>query len=177
MKKELFTIEPNKGGSSSKAASFCTVLGILTWIGGLIIAISAGNAGTYYDNSFSFTIFLSSLIPYGIAGGMMLCLAELFSNLQSIADSLKSMRVMGDKEELLFVNNAATTEASKAQIDPQNSNPTTKYQMPVTEAQAPGEGAPIILDGDFMKCPSCGQVQKKDRSICYSCGFKFKNQD
>ena len=99
-KEELFIVEPIQTGSASSASVFCKVLGVLTWIGGLIIAISAGSVASPYGSEFNFIAFLTPCITYGIVGGVMFCLAELFQNIKSIADSLKGMSVLGNKDAL-----------------------------------------------------------------------------
>ena len=101
MRQELFTIEPQEKETSSSAAIFCIILGIATIVAGVVSGSSAVKAVDYYmgySNQSGFMLFLTSFFPYGIVGGLMFCLAELFNNVKSIAVSLKNMRVIGDQK-------------------------------------------------------------------------------
>lgn len=89
---EVYTVEPQYSGETSTASTFCKVLGILTWLGGLIIAFNSAQVSGLVG-------FLSPCILYGIAGGMMFCVSELLQNVKSIADSLKGMRVIEKRKE------------------------------------------------------------------------------
>lgn len=118
-KKELYSIVPERTESHSNAASFCRVLAVITWIGGLVIAIASSNVVTldrygYPDSSFSFIAFISALIVYIIAGGALYCLAELFDNIQFIADSLRGMKVLGDANSLIAMQQTDRPAASAA---------------------------------------------------------------
>ena len=104
---ELFKVKPREANSNSTSASFCTVLGVIVLIGGLIVAIASANAGY----GFSFTVFLVALIPYVVAGCMMFCLSELFQNIKSIATSLKELSVYGDLPRMSDASGSVKKEA------------------------------------------------------------------
>ena len=91
-KDEIYTIEPGSSSAGSPAASFCKALGVLTWIGGLILIVKAAQAG-------GLSACIAPLIGYGIAGGLMFCVAELLQNIKRIADSLQGMKVLETKEK------------------------------------------------------------------------------
>lgn len=92
LKDEIYTVEPKSASTDSPAATFCKVLGVLTWLGGLILVFEAAKAGGLYA-------IITPLISYGIAGGVMFCVAELLQNVKRIADALQGMKVFGDKHK------------------------------------------------------------------------------
>ena len=85
----------------SRAADFLKLLAYATMVLGTILAIvtsfhevveTTGKKVTT-RNVFSFTSFLTTEIMYLLIGAMLLCMVELFENIQSINNSLTGMRI------------------------------------------------------------------------------------
>ena len=80
-------------GQTSGISGFLRVLAVLTWIGGLIIAISGANvADSLHSSYFSFVAFLTILIPYAIYGVIMFgmaTLADQIANTSNIVSGLE----------------------------------------------------------------------------------------
>lgn len=95
LNKKIFIVRPSDNSSTSPSASFCKILAVITIIGGLIVAASSASVVNSYssDGGFSFGVFLSSFVVYGIAGGFLFCMAELLENIHSINQSLKELSV------------------------------------------------------------------------------------
>lgn len=89
---EQYEIKPAKNIGGSNAASFIRILAWILWIGGVILALTSSNVTVVerYGTSteFSFQLFFTTLFTYGIFGGLAMCAAELFENVQRIADAL-----------------------------------------------------------------------------------------
>lgn len=188
-KKQLYKIVPADRGESSRAASFCRILGVITWIGGLIIAITSSNTAQInrfgsVEQTFSFTLFLTSIITYGIAGGVMLCVAELLENIQSIADSLKGLSVIGEDDT---TNDAPASRPVPAANIREVKAPTlpkaTEAANAPSEAKTDSDTPCSALQDSFtiiseqeIKCNQCGTIQPRWRigGICFKCGTKFK---
>ena len=93
---DYFEDRSENNTSGSAAAKFCRVLAILTWIGGLAIAIlnaevSQINSNYNIETTFSFSAFLTNLVIYGITGAALFCFAELLDNVQSIANKTSEL--------------------------------------------------------------------------------------
>ena len=75
----------------SWAAGFCTGIAWLLFIGGFIVAIISAMAENVLTNNetFSFSVFLSTYAVYLIAGCFALCMRELFEQLQRIVNLLR----------------------------------------------------------------------------------------
>lgn len=128
----IYTVKPTQTESNSTSASFCTVLGIIVLIGGLIVAVMTANTGYRFD----FTVFLVTLIPYVVAGCMMFCVSELFQNIKSIATSLKELSIYGDSVRTQYLAGGIRTEMSTgAKVDLNNgtSKPAT---LPASDSKA-----------------------------------------
>ena len=80
--------EKTKKEESSWAAGFCTGIAYFLFIGGFIVAIIAGSQTA----EFSFTVFLTTLGTYVIAGCFALCMRELFTQLQRIVSLLQEKK-------------------------------------------------------------------------------------
>ena len=66
-KKVLLEVNPKQKGSSSSASMFCTLIGVLTIIGGFIISISAGKSSSYASFNwqvFFINFFICFIRPY-----------------------------------------------------------------------------------------------------------------
>jgi len=87
-----FQVEMTSGSSSSNAASFLKVMAWILWIGGFILANLTANVDTGYETEFSWTIFFTTFLTYTLYGGLVMCAAELFTNIQAIRDALVSIR-------------------------------------------------------------------------------------
>ncbi len=92
-----FEIEPKKRISTSPAAIFCVILGLITIFGGVYYSYKTAEAISY--SKYNVELFLKTFMAFGIAGGFLLCMAELFQNVKSIADSLKGFDIRGEKAE------------------------------------------------------------------------------
>ena len=118
-KDEIYSIEPKRTASHSSAAGFCRILAYITWIGGLIIAITGSKttsiSGYSVQEEFSFTLLLTSLVTYGVVGGLLFCVAELLENIQSIADSLKGMKVTMNLNDEQPLSNQMSSPAATDQ--------------------------------------------------------------
>jgi len=74
---------------SSPSGRFMLVLAWVIWIGGIIVSyISAKN-----NRSFDWTVFLSSLVLYIVAGGFAYCFRELLRNIWVIASAILRFNV------------------------------------------------------------------------------------
>lgn len=123
LKEELFTVEPIQERKPSPAAVFCKISGVLTWsacvIHIFVLSVEPARVVSSYSNGYvnsiarSFTVYtvLMLCFIYGISGATLFCLSELFQNIKYIADSLKGMRVIGDRESLKPVSDVGITSA------------------------------------------------------------------
>ena len=87
----------------SSAASFIRVLAWIIWIGGFILAIASSISKEYMSaretkTTFLWVNFFTLLITYGVYGGLMMCAAELFSDVRTIAGALKRMNILPRKK-------------------------------------------------------------------------------
>lgn len=92
------TIEPvlATAPGGSLAADFLRVLAWILWIGGILVAILTAKDAKidrWGDTHFSFTVFLETLLEYGLYGGFTMCAVELFENVQTIANALQGFRI------------------------------------------------------------------------------------
>ena len=91
-----------KGGiQGSSLSGLLRVLAVITWIGGIIIAISGAQVmDSLYSSHFSFAAFLTLLIPYVIYGIIMwgmATLADQISDTYSIVSGIKLDRISQGK--------------------------------------------------------------------------------
>jgi len=88
---QRYIVEPAFPGRRSAAAGLLKALAFCLWIGGLIVAYfsSAGSS----SGSINWSTFLSIMIACLLYGIICFCLAELFENLQKIANSLQQLSV------------------------------------------------------------------------------------
>ena len=96
--KTEMTIEPvlATAPGGSLAADFLRVLAWILWIGGILVAILTAKDAKidrWGDTHFSFTVFLETLLEYGLYGGFTMCAVELFENVQTIANALQGFRI------------------------------------------------------------------------------------
>ena len=95
---ERYTAEPSGPVGGSFAAKFMKLIALVLWIGGLIVAIVTANVdtGRYYAEFF-WGIFLQTAMIYALLGAFAWCIAELFENIQRIADSLQQISITKSK--------------------------------------------------------------------------------
>lgn len=89
-------------GTVSRLSGLLRILAVITWAGGVIIAISGANvADSLYSSHFSFAAFLTILIPYAIYGFIMFgmaTLADQIADTNSIVNGLKLERKQQKKD-------------------------------------------------------------------------------
>lgn len=85
-----YAVKPDRTGGGSQAASFMRGVTWFIWILGALLAIL--NAGLLIGR-FNFTTFLTTAAIYSITGMVFKCMAELFENIQCIANSLGGMSI------------------------------------------------------------------------------------
>ena len=84
----------------SSAAVFLKIIAWILWIGGLILTIVNsvnGASDRYGDPCFSWKIFFTGIITYTVYGGFAMCAAELFENIQIIANALQGFNITRSK--------------------------------------------------------------------------------
>ena len=181
-KKVLLEVNPKQKGSSSSASMFCTLIGVLTIIGGFIISISAGKSSSYA--SFNWQVFFINFFTYAIAGCFMFCMAELLQNIFSIAKSLRGYEVIGEEKISEPISKVQETEDNKDSSVSESIEQESKEQVDspnntiVNESKAGKEEChvtPIPCENrKEVKCPICGTIQNKNRRFCFHCSAKFE---
>lgn len=94
---EMATIEPVAAVNSKKSsgAGFLYLFAWIVWIVGVFVAILKASTETDYfgERRFSFLVLIETLISYGLRGGIVMCISELFENVQTIANALQGFRI------------------------------------------------------------------------------------
>lgn len=95
---EMATIEPVAAVNPKKssAAGFLYLFAWIVWIVGVPVAILKASSEMDYfgEQRFSFLVLIETLISYGLRGGIVMCISELFENVQKIANALQGFKIM-----------------------------------------------------------------------------------
>lgn len=96
-----FNISAKNNFNSNFAVKFLKVLTWILWIGGIIVSFLSARvevATVRYSTEtvFQWPIFISNFILYFVAGAICMCMSELFSNIQAIANAINSFIVKGE---------------------------------------------------------------------------------
>lgn len=193
-KEHRFTIKPTTTDSKSPSASFCNFLAWTVWIAGAILAfiVSIRTVGSGYSQTteFDFGLFFSTAMPYGVAGGFLVCMAELLTNVQSIATSLKELKMYGFEQAASQEEQPRPAPAAQKAVA---AAPKVVAAAPKTVEAAPqAEEAPqpvtppsdykdtatyTAQDAFTLVCDQCGMKQSIRRTVCWQCKAKFINPD
>ncbi len=92
-----YEVKPKRRLSTSPAAVFCVILGLITIFGGVYYSYKTADAIS--NSKYNVELFLKTFMVFGIGGGFLLCMAELLQNVKSIADSLKGFDVRVEEAE------------------------------------------------------------------------------
>lgn len=121
------------------------------------------------------TVF-STLLNAVIGFGMLYSVGEMLSLMGKIHDAEKDMaKTQKENSDLL----KALIQEKEQKLSPDNKeNPERMAkQEEVHEKSCDyGTGKAITVDETTIKCPSCGKLQKGDRTFCYYCGMKFEGK-
>ena len=174
----VFDVEPKESPSGSSAAWFCKVYGVIVIIAGVGLAIMNGKSaayGTYQQMDMG--VFISTLLGFGFVGCFLIWgLAEVFQNIQSIADSLKGFKAYESPDAVYRVKVEGQIHTEEAVEEPVDEKAPIPIKATINASKAGEEQhvTPIQTeDADRIKCPICGTVQNKDRSTCFHCSAKF----
>ena len=136
-------------GQTSGISGLLRVLAFLTWIGGIIIAISGANVvDSVYSSHFSFVAFLTILIPYAIYGIIMYGMATLADQIANTS-SIVSGLVLTKKTK----TNPSTTPVNRSSYKPSSG----------------------VVSGDWT-CPVCRTVNHSWDEVCTHCSEPKRKQ-
>ena len=94
---ERYEVVPNIKSKESRAGNFLFVIAWIIWIFGfiasLILSIDIDYGRYSSDTSFNFATFFICVVSFGLSGALVMCMSELFSNVQAIRNSLQGMTI------------------------------------------------------------------------------------
>ncbi len=122
--------------------AFLRILGVIAWIGGLIIAIIGGR--NPLTSEFSFGQFLIVLIPYIINGALLFGFAQVVEKIGIIHNMIYGLKLEKD--------------IPSSKTGGQNKSTSVKRSV---FAPKPGKD---------WKCPSCGCLNPSTALSCKDCG-------
>ena len=159
MQSKSYTISPNGDGYEGSAlTSVLQVFAIIFFVGGLIGGYILGKqfsdiqnlfATSYRDRvDFSWGLAIAVWLSAALSGSLMLALREALLTLRLHQTQSYTLVIPADKS-----NNEPTPGYSKNYVANKGNNvPTQGYSE------------------NYVQCPSCGQKQRADRTICLNCG-------
>lgn len=145
--------------------SIISALAILTWLGGVILAIIYGCM--FHSAWFSLTIVIVATIQ----GTLLWALKMVLENTQktmNICNQLQSQLC-----EIKNLNNKVDV-VQKYQTNLQDANGILGEPNPEATKVVNGTVVkPIVLENGLITCPKCQRRQQANRTYCYSCGAQF----
>jgi len=96
---QAYSLMPNNDSSNSFAAQILHGLAIMIWLVGFILSIVVSLSIGRYSTSFSFGSFILYLVVFFLCGLFVWASAEIFENVQSIANSLRGMQLRANKSK------------------------------------------------------------------------------
>ena len=168
---ELVKGKPGESGF----ASFLAVLAVLTWIGGLIIAIAGANVTKissygYSSSEFSFATFLTLFVPFVIYGAILQSMSTIVRQIAETHGIVQGMQLVRKIDERKHRESPRLTE--------KKTKPTEEQLAKVSDSP---RAAGWQIDSGFAICPKCGIKNGIDalhnKGKCLGCGFVFFESD
>ncbi len=150
---KVYTI--HKGtATASLVANLLKILAYICWGGGLIVSIVGANVVNIITQKteFSFSTFITLLIPYAIYGALFFCMSIVTGQVNNIYDMIYGLRL-----EL--------TDSDKAAAQSGNSRPISQPGASRAVLFAPVKGA-----SETWVCPACGTRNPMLSHQCRDCG-------
>ena len=143
-----YVLQTGNATSNSNFSMFLKVLAVLSWIGGLVLAIMTGKTYSVsrYGNvisEFSFVSFITILLPFVIDGAILWGIGNVVDKIEC-------------------TNSIITGISLKKQV--------VRQQTPKGNSSMPRTSSPAQrLDGNW-KCPNCGTENSALSLYCKACG-------
>ena len=168
-------------------AGLLRMLAVISWIGGLIIAVVGAITvipGRYRDETtFSFGQFLVLLGPFVIYGAILMGLGKMAEQIAGTHGVVMGMRLVR-KDGLLPQKQKVFGASGSA---PKNAPEEKKADLVKKEAAVLPEGATdeygwlIDEKEGFVRCPGCNSRMSSDymkyRSACPDCGYEHVKRE
>ena len=145
------------------------VLGTLIVIGSISTIIDAVEMADINEDLVIYTV-ISSITTWGLYSLIEFCTYNVLSLLvTALASIVQNSKITAN----VALYNAAkdVVEVEEVKVEKKE----VKKPKPSVSDNIAAEPKPAEKQSDerMIKCPSCGQIQKKDRTWCYNCGQKF----
>jgi type II secretory pathway pseudopilin PulG len=166
----------------------CVFIIIASLAGGIVTAISVGKAAAIAcdaeryvyrgekDDTAGFFAGAGAFLAITVSGFIMGIAAS--SALYGIGESVENSEAAKKAAEQNRAMLRKLTGAPAA--DGKNPSAAKSAAKPVFKPDAAPdakEDAPAPIDDTKMRCPKCGAVQPKGRSVCWDCGIRFTAED
>ena len=183
---ETYEYELEREGTSDSGFSvFLKILAWIAWIGGIIIAVSGANVEVIDYRStkteFSFSVFLTLLIPYAINGLLLFGLAKVVGQVDELHQIISGLALKKNKvkvpvknvrTDLAKKNGGNGTIAHGSETDKEN------IKRADNKPTANVDSRWISTDDGFAICPSCSSRASVDflkcRKACPDCGEPYQ---
>ena len=184
----------NIGGKLKGLAKVVAVLGIIGSIIYGIVLIAQGNKVSSYSSYLGSTgsaisgigwvvMIVGSLVSWISSWGLY-AFGELVENSETIANWTRKNNIRDIQTNMILQSNSNGGNVGKATHKfrcEKCGNMITDYPCPIckhdekvnTFENSGKVVTPIVVDGDKVRCPECGQDQRSNRRNCFKCGAVF----
>lgn len=159
MQSKSYTISPNSDGYDSNAlTSVLRVFAIVFFVGGLIGGYVLGKQFSDIQNLFATSYRDRVDFSWGVAIAVWLSAALSGSLMLALREALLTLRMHQTQSYTIVIP-----------ADKSNNEPAQKYSKNYTTNKSNSESTQGYTE-NYVQCPSCGQMQRADRTSCLNCG-------
>ena len=159
MQSKSYIISPNGDGYEGSAlTSVLQVFAIVFFVGGFIGGYVLGKQFSDIQNLFATSYRDRVDFSWGLAIAVWLSAALSGSLMLALREALLALRMHQTQSYTLVIP-----------ADKSNNEPTQGY----SKNYVANKGNNVPMQGyseNYVQCPSCGQKQRADRTICLNCG-------